>query len=238
VSPVSPLRLRVPLSVALTLFPPSSSAAFPARPPSADPCSWFNGAELLMASQLRLGLPLTCLKGVGGISTRTRASRPDPLGYGAVNTWAHHAGRHNKPMKRWDIFIRRSWRCATHCDLRSASQSRTDKQPDICVLRAHANGTRKIYIEGKCLSPISTAGGRPTATRLAAEAASFQTRPIILADLDSRYATVNTCGIELAHFVEAQGPRALRCCCSAPRAHARCCTPRAAAGLVPPPPTR
>ena len=48
-------------------------------------------------------------------------------------------------------------------------------------------------------------------------------------------APVNTCGVELAHFFEAQGPRALRCCCSAPRAprpmlHAarrRC--PRAAA---------
>ena len=133
------------------------------------------------------GPALTCLKGVGGISTRTRASRPDPLGYGAINTWCHHSGRHNKPMRRWNAFIRRSWRCQTQCDLRRASQWRSDKQPDIRVLRAHANGEKQIYIEGKCLSPISTARGKPSATRSAAQSAFFQTAPTIRTDVDSRY---------------------------------------------------
>ena len=51
---------------------------------------------LLVATQLRLGIPLSCIRGVQLLHTKGNVANIDPLGDVAMNSFAHHARRHNR----------------------------------------------------------------------------------------------------------------------------------------------
>ena len=149
-----------------------------------------SSARLLIASQLRLGVPLSCLKGLTVLHTRGNVASVDPLGDVAVNSFGHHSRRHNTAMRRWEGFIRRTWRCQTRLDLRGYHQCLNSHKPklaDVELLGAHG-GERSIFLEGKCLHPIKTKNGRACVAPLGDVAAFAATAPTISRDMLQRYA--------------------------------------------------
>ena len=87
------------------------------------------------------------LKGLTVLHTRGNVASVDPLGDVAVNSFGHHSRRHNTAMRRWEGFIRRTWRCQTRLDLRGYHQCLNSHKPklaDVELLGAHG-GERSIF---------------------------------------------------------------------------------------------
>jgi len=82
-------------------------------------------AHMLFATQRRLGLPLTCLRGVTHLTTRA-CGPVDPLGDVAVNSFAEHNTRHNQLAGCYARFGKRCLGGTASEHLRQAAYARTD----------------------------------------------------------------------------------------------------------------